>query len=181
MSNDVYNLTQADVNSGYQIDDYTLSELVIDDGTGLKAALFVNGDARVVAFAGTNLGSFANLKANLLQAFGFDSAHYRAGFNFAQRFGGNVHFTGHSLGGGIAAAAAVRTGASATVFNAAGVHINTLNGVSPANGSVVHFHSSYDVLQLTNTFTPASVPGQQVPLGRAGFHGMGGICRAMGC
>ena len=92
-----------------------------------------------------------------------------------------MHFTEHSLGGGIASAAAIVTSSSATVFNAAGVHINTLGGVSPTNGSVVHFHSSYDVLHLFNALTPASVPGQQVPLGRAGFHGMGGICRAMGC
>ncbi len=180
MSRDVYDLTQADVDSGYQIDDYTLTELA-EHRSGLKAALFVNGDARVVAFAGTNPGSFANWKANLLQAFGFESTHYNAGFEFAQRFGGNVHYTGHSLGGGIAAAVAIRSGVSATVFNAAGVHINTLGGVLPANGSVVHFHSSFDVLQLVNTFSPASVPGRQVPLGAAGFHGMGGVCRAVGC
>lgn len=90
-----------------------------------------------------------------------------------------MHYTAHSLCRGIAVA--IRTEASATVFNAAGVHINTLGGVFPVNGSVAHFHSSFDVLQLINTFTPASVPGQQLPLGRAGFHGMGGVCRAMGC
>ena len=95
--------------------------------------------------------------------------------------GGNIHFTGHSLGGGIASVAAIWTGGSATVFNAAGVHANTLGGYAPSRGSVTHFHSSFDVLRLGNAFTPVSVPGARVSLGAAGLHGMGGVCRAMGC
>ena len=67
------------------------------------------------------------------------------------------------------------------MFNAAGVHNNTLNGISRSNGSVTHFRSSFDVLQVGNALTPASVPGEQVSLGRAGLHGMGGVCRAVGC
>jgi putative lipase involved disintegration of autophagic bodies len=94
---------------------------------------------------------------------------------------GNIHFTGHSLGGGIASAAAIVTGGGATVFNAAGVHANTLRGFAPSNGSVTYFYSAFDVLRLGNTLTPASVPGEHVPLGAAGLHGMGGVCRAMGC
>ncbi len=77
--------------------------------------------------------------------------------------------------------AAIVTGRSATVFNAAGVHSNTLNGISRSNGSVVHFRSSFDVLQPINALSPASVPGQQISLGAAGLHGMGSMCRAMGC
>ena len=42
----------------------------------------------------------------------------------------NVHFAGHSLGGGLAMAMAARTGhhSSYTVFNAAGVHPRTVGG-----------------------------------------------------
>ena len=95
--------------------------------------------------------------------------------------GGNVHFVGHSLGGGLAAASAITTGGSATVFNAAGVHSNTVGGLSFDNGSVTHFKSSFDILQPINALTPARVPGEQVSLGAAGLHGMAGVCRAMGC
>ena len=147
----------------------------------MKAALFVNGDSQVVAFAGTSPSSWANWKANFRQAFGRRSAQYEAGKTYAASLDGNVHFTGHSLGGGIASAAAIVTGRSATVFNAAGVHSNTLNGISRSNGSVVHFRSSFDVLQPINALSPASVPGQQISLGAAGLHGMGSMCRAMGC
>lgn len=180
MSNAVYDLTQADVDAGYQIDGYTLSDLTSDE-SGLKAALFVKGDSQVVAFAGTSPSSWANWKANLRQAFGLRSAQYEAGKAYAASLDGNVQFTGHSLGGGIASAAAIVTGNSATVFNAAGVHSNTLNGMSRANGSVTHFRSSFDVLQPINMLSPASVPGHQISLGAAGLHGMGSVCKAMGC
>jgi hypothetical protein len=95
--------------------------------------------------------------------------------------GGNIHFTGHSLGGGIASAAAIWTGGSATVFNAAGVHANTLGDFSPSRGSVTYFYSSFDVLRAGNALTPATVPGERVSLGSAGLHGMGGVCKRMGC
>ncbi len=180
MSNEVYGLTQADVDAGYQIDDYTLSELTTDK-SGLKAALFVKGDSQVVAFAGTSPSSWANWKANFRQAFGLRSAQYEAGKAYAASLNGSVHFTGHSLGGGIASASVIVTGNSATVFNAAGVHSNTLNGISRSNGSVTHFRSSFDVLQPINALTPSSVPGQQISLGAAGLHGMGGVCKVMGC
>ena len=45
---------------------------------------------------------------------------------------------------------------------------------------MVHFRSSFDIVQPLNALTPASVPGQQVSLGVAGFHGTGGVCSAMG-
>lgn len=180
MSKEVYGLSQTDVEAGYQIDDYTLSELTTDE-SGLKAALFVKGDSQVVAFAGTSPGSGANWKANFRQAFGRRSAQYEAGKTYAASLDGNVHFTGHSLGGGIASAAAIVTGNGATVFNAAGVHNNTLNGIRRSNGAVTHFRSSFDVLQPINALTPSSVPGQQISIGPAGLHGMGGVCRAMGC
>lgn len=180
MSNEVYGFTQADVEAGYQIDSYTLTELTVDE-SGLKTALFTKGNSQVAVYAGTSPGSWANWKANIRQAFGFRSAQYEAGKAYARSLGGNVHFTGHSLGGGIASAAAIVTGGSAAVFNAAGVHSNTLNRISRSNGTVTHFRSSFDVLQPVNALTLTGVPGQRISLGAAGLHGMGGVCRAMGC
>ena len=87
------------------------------------------------------------------------------------------------MGGGIASAAAAVTGRSATVFNAAGVHVNTVAayGASLSNASVRHYYSSFDLLRIGNAFTPARVPRQQIPLGSAGLHGMGSVCGAVGC
>src|SRR5690606_27177132 len=50
-------------------------------------------------------------------------------------FGGdNVIYTGHSMGGALAGAAAAATGSTSVVFNAQGVHDNTLArlGLDPA-------------------------------------------------
>ncbi|KXF80712.1 hypothetical protein ATN88_07475 [Enterovibrio coralii] len=43
-----------------------------------------------------------------------------------------MHFTGHSLGGGLATAAAIRTGKSATVFDATGVNKAVLQAIKSA-------------------------------------------------
>ncbi|MEX2498982.1 MAG: RHS repeat-associated core domain-containing protein, partial [Wenzhouxiangellaceae bacterium] len=168
------------------VDGYVKSgDTFIDQDTGLQSALFVNGETghSVLAFAGTNgKGDWA---ANIGQAFGGDTAQYRQALRQAgvvyKNTGGNVHFVGHSLGGGLAAASAIVTGGSATVFNAAGVHRNTVGGLVPTPGSITHFRSSFDILQPANALTPARIHGQQVSLGVAGWHPMGGVCRAMGC
>ncbi len=54
------------------------------------------------------------------------------------------------------------------------------SGRSRSNGSVTSYYSTLDVLRLGNALTPASVPGNQVSLGVAGFHGIGGIIKALG-
>lgn len=100
---------------------------------------------------------------NLRQAFDFSSKQYEQGVALAEKYhelsGGNIHFTGHSLGGE-ASASAIITGGSATVFNAAGVHANTLRDVSPSTGSVTYFYSSLDVLRLGNTLTRCQRAGK---------------------
>src|SRR5690606_13543507 len=86
-------------------DGYELVERFADGKNGLNAALFANGNDRVLVFAGTDPGSWANWKANFAQAFGFKSAQYEMGIKLAtdlQAAYGNIRFTGHSLGGGIA-------------------------------------------------------------------------------
>ncbi len=151
---------------------------------GLRAAVFSNGTDNVLVYAGTSPSSLANWWANLTQAFGFKSAQYEAGIKLAQEqyalYGGNLRFAGHSLGGGIASAAAIITGGSANTFNAAGVHDNTLRGFDRSNGSVTSYYSTFDVLRIGNALTPASVPGNRVSLGAAGFHGIGGVINALG-
>jgi len=157
-----------------------------NDETGLQAALFVKGDDYVLAFAGTSPDSWANWRANFKQAFGIESGQYTAGIDLAMNLNSSysgISFTGHSLGGGIASAAAAVTGRHATVFNAAGVHANTVTryGASLSGASVRSYYSSFDVLGIGNALTPASRVGQQISLGSAGSHGMGGVCKVIGC
>jgi pimeloyl-ACP methyl ester carboxylesterase len=94
---------------------------------GFQAALTRNADGLyVLAFAGTDPSSIANWAANTSQAVGMGSAQYDQGIRIAQDVwsatGGNVLFVGHSLGGGIASAAAYATVGRAITFNAAGLH-----------------------------------------------------------
>ncbi len=57
----------------------------------------------------------------------------------------------------------------------------TFDSAFPFSFSITHFRSSFDVLRIGNALTPARVPGTTVSLGAAGFHGMAGVCRAVGC
>lgn len=160
--------------------------LIDDPKTGLRTAVFSDGTHYVQVFAGTSPSSWANWRANLTQAFGFESAQYEQGMQSARDnkklYGDSLSFTGHSLGGGIASASAIVTGLSAVTFNAAGVHNNTIGDFSRSNGSVTSYYSTFDVLHVLNWITPssASVPGQRKSLGAAGFHGMASMVNALG-
>ena len=180
MSEAVYGLSKAHVAAGFEIDGYRLTKY-FDHKSGFKAALFVKGDQNVIAFRGTEGASWKDWKTNVLQAFGLETSQYSRAQKMGGKHGASFHFVGHSLGGGLAVTAAIEAGGSATVFNAAGVHNNTIGTASRSDARVVHFHATMDVLQIGNMLTPASVPGEQVSLGRAGMHGMGGLCEAVGC
>jgi hypothetical protein len=161
---------------------YTLQESFPDYRSGGLANLYSNGTRNVLAYAGTELLSGGNWFSNFMQAFGFKSPQYVWGLGLAVDLSAelsNLSFTGHSLGGGIASAAAIVTGRVANVFNAAGVHNNTLLGNARSNGSVNHYYSNTDVLYYLNYLTPARVPGNQTSLGFAGFHGIDGVVKAL--
>jgi len=153
-----------------------------DSDTGLQAGLFEKDGKYVLAYAGTN--QWSDLWTDLKQAFGFKSAQYSEGIRLGVRYSmayKNLSFVGHSLGGGLAAAASAVTGRKATVFNAAGVHENTVAryGVKLSSSSVTYYYSDFDALRFLNAITPASVPGRRVSLGMAGFHQMDDIVDAM--
>nr|WP_281375573.1 RHS repeat-associated core domain-containing protein [Haloferula luteola] len=151
-----------------------LSELGIgyqDNVDGFGAALY--GDAKggyVLAFRGTNFFSLGDWKANVLQAFGFRTSQYEQAVLLAaevyQRTGGNVTFVGHSLGGGLASAAAGATGGCAITFNSAGVS-GTYRG-SP--GLITANFIRGDILSVGQDFSPLpNAAGSRVP-----FSGTGG-------
>lgn len=163
---------------GDKVGDYEITKIHSDD-TGLRAALFVDGSGnQVLAYAGTDFTSLADWKANILQGMGFESAQYTNAIELARSYG-SITFTGHSLGGGLASAAAIYTGGTASVFNAAGLHDNTIGDFSRNRGSITHYHSGYDAISAVNAFTPTSVPGTQVNLGHASWHDMGSMCSVL--
>lgn len=107
-----------------------------------RAAVFKKNGTNdyTVAFKGTTMTSVSDWQANLGQGSAGYSNYYTRAKSIARRStammgpGGasSVKFVGHSLGGGLASAAAHATGAPATTFNAAGLHIANRNIFHPA-------------------------------------------------
>lgn len=114
-------------------------------GADFRARVYATGEGAsteyVVAFRGSQ--SLGDWIANVQQGAGIDSAHYRAALAIGERIGrsdlaGQTSFTGHSLGGGLASAAAIASGRPADTFNAAGLHNDTIadaNAIREANGA----------------------------------------------
>jgi Pretoxin HINT domain len=120
---------------------------------GFRAELFGNTATKtfILGFAGTG-PSIADWINNIKQGLGLPAEQYETGINIARKAaqevkagGGTLEIVGHSLGGGIATAAAIALGGvPATTFNPAGVHPNTVaefggldNLPSPINAFVI--------------------------------------------
>jgi hypothetical protein len=97
--------------------------------TGFDAAFYRNAEGQVVlAFVGTDEGQ--DWKHNFGQGLGWDDSQYKQAVQLGRKAKENlderVIFAGHSLGGGLAAAAGMINEVPAVTFNAAGVHDHTL-------------------------------------------------------
>lgn len=102
-------------------------ELLTEDH-GMQAEIYRTPDGGyVVAYRGSDEG--ADWVTNGRQGVGLPDPQYEQAMQLAaavhEASGGDVTFTGHSLGGGLAAAAAMATGQPAVTFDAAGVHETT--------------------------------------------------------
>ncbi|MCD0247450.1 XVIPCD domain-containing protein [Xanthomonas melonis] len=122
-------------NGWSRMDDNALRQAGIDpallhDGkSGFDAAFYRNDQGQVVlGFCGTDEGK--DWKHNIGQGLGFDDAQYASaiqlGSQARQAFGDQVVISGHSLGGGLAAASAMVNDIPAVTYNAAGVNDRTL-------------------------------------------------------
>ena len=107
--------------------------------SGFDADVYGDGNGRhVLAFRGTDAGK--DWATNLGQGLGFETAQYNQAIALSKQtkvaFGEELVMTGHSLGGGLAAVAAVTTDSPAVTFNAAGVKDKTLERVGLDAGAV---------------------------------------------
>jgi hypothetical protein len=101
---------------------------------GFESTLFKNWitGKYILTFSGTDPGSRADWVNNFYQGTGYEGPQYTAAMELARMLSvvdgleNSLTFSGHSLGGGLASAAAVATGHNAYTFNAAGLHENTL-------------------------------------------------------
>lgn len=119
--------------------------------SGFKAALFQNKTTGefALAFAGTE--NLRDWVSNGNQGLGNVDAQYRQ----AARLGvqvtdavGQTTMIGHSLGGGLAATAAVASRNEAVTFNAAGLHANTLEFASTAKEPSPNLPLIHPVVQV---------------------------------
>lgn len=108
----------------------------------------------VLANRGTELSTPHDARANAAQALGFDAQQYDDAVRLGERVyatvNGRVTFTGYSLGGGLASAQALATGAPAVTFNAAGLDEGALDRIGDAStdtmGSVTAYYVGGDPL-----------------------------------
>ncbi len=138
MATDVYTPGAAppagwDLASGAQLAEIGLSESMLSSPTtDFQAEVYTREIAGqmsyVVAFRGTQ--SAADWRGNFGQGIGLRTDYYNRALEIGERLtvpeGARVTLTGHSLGGGLASAAATAAELDATTFNAAGLSEPTL-------------------------------------------------------
>jgi hypothetical protein len=134
--------------------------------TGFRAVALKPSDPNdhrvIVAFAGTRDGR--DWKANVGQGLGLPTRQYREAAAFADKWkaaaGGNVVLTGHSLGGGLASYASIKTGLRATAVNSAPLALDHL-GLNPLAASrITQYYVPGEALSVLNRQNPLDVrPG----------------------
>lgn len=180
----VYDQAQTKVGVWSRLDDGQLTahgiapERLDDRRSGLNAAIYSDSDRHALAFAGTEVTSVQDWSTNLRQGAGLSTGQYREAVTLArdarEAFGDSLILTGHSLGGGLASAAAAATQTTAVVFNPAGVHDRTYKreGVTPSEakasanaGQVRNYVVAGEILDTVQTWLPIpKAVGQTVVL-----------------
>lgn len=187
LSEAVYHPETKTVGNWTRLDEAQLTQAGIDpkslenSDTGFRAGIYSNGDGKyVVAYAGSN--DVQDWITNARQGIGWDSKQYDQAVQLAQdaqqAFGENMVITGHSLGGGLAATAALATDTSAVTFNASGVHDDTLRGLGldpgavkndAANGQIRRYNIGGEILSAAQEDVPLlnkipDAPGHEINL-----------------
>ncbi len=136
-------------------------------GTNFGAVVYKSGQppAYTVSFRGTEEWLGSDMGANKDQGLGkADTPYYSRAQEIARKMeikelsqgasGSSTRFVGHSLGGGLASAAAVASGSDATTFNAAGLHANTIAAGGRATGHVTAVRVRGEALTALQESTP---------------------------
>lgn len=148
-------------------------DIVLNDpNTGFNAAVYrsdIDGSYRLV-FRGSesdNVQDILDWTTNAQQGTGNGAAQYNQAIAlahaFAQAYGpDNVGIVGHSLGGGLASAAALATGIHANTFNAAGLHPQTMqdNGILTygfADGLIDTYKTDGELLTYLQEHSPGFI------------------------
>jgi len=140
----------------------------VDTKSGFEFGLFKDEEGLIVAFRGTGgNGVLSDWITNIKQAFGFPTEQFNLAVSLASQVsaaiptGSSLLFVGHSLGGGLASAAALATHRHAVTFNASGLSSGTIKRFdldpSRANGLITAFHTAGDILTFLQDATP--LPG----------------------
>jgi hypothetical protein len=111
-----------------------------------RSALYSKDGKYVLAFAGTNPGSMADIKTDIQSIVSGKSEQFETALDEARsvvnEYGkGNVEFTGHSLGGGLASAASLATGSHAITFNALGLSRTLKSNLGISSGDTKNINA----------------------------------------
>ena len=145
-----------------------------DSNSGFRAVALKSTDPTdhrvIVAFAGTG-GSLTgpDWQTDFKQGAGLPTRQYDQAVDFADKWkatdGNNVILTGHSLGGGLASYAALKTNLHATAVNAAPLALDHLS-INPADYTrVTQYYVPGEALSVVNEANPLDVrPGVNIPV-----------------
>ncbi len=156
---------------------WQVADVKDDPKTGFRAvalkSLDPNDKRVIVAFSGTD-ESKDWTKANIPNQFGIPTKQYSDAVEFAKKWqatdGSNVRLTGHSLGGGLASFASIKTGIPATGINSASLAINRQGNIFTPKNNITQYYVPGEVLSTrigTIGFSP-SRPGNGIPVAGAG-------------
>ena len=127
----------------YQLPEGLRNATFEDANTGFRAMLYRSKDEQeiVVVYRGVRRSNILrDSQTCLSQGLGFGAAVYRQAIELGKAvvevYGDKVFFTGHSMGGGLAAAASLVANRPAVTFNSAGVHPATLDGFGLDNAAI---------------------------------------------
>lgn len=167
-----YKRTNSKVGDVYQFADgkqWKVVDVNNDPKTGFRAValkpLDPNDKRVIVAFSGTDEGK--DWGDNIKQGVGLSTKQYKAAVDFANKWkatdGSNVILTGHSLGGGLASYASIKTGLRATAINSAPLALNHL-GLNPLNARrITQYYVPGEALSVLNDANPLDIrPGRNI-------------------
>lgn len=162
-----YDLETGDIYKFPDGKQWRVAEVNSNPQTGFRAVALQPVDANdhrtVLAFSGSDEG--VDWVNNFEQGAGLASAQYGEAAAFADKYkqngdGRDVILTGHSLGGGLASYASIKTDLPATAVNSAPLALNHL-GFNPADAlRITQYYVPGEALSVVNKANPLDVrPG----------------------